>query len=89
MKTIAIIKVFTVKFSLVAILLLLSLSPKRVNISEANNIKSEGDPDVKKCLSKADSMTIKLNAEIDSMLNEKNNYITKVNILEFRKSNKK
>lgn len=71
-----------VKVALFTILVLLSFSPKHVNINE-------GDPNVSRCKNKADSMTYLLNAQIDSLLNEKNNYITKVNILEFRKSNKK
>ena len=71
-----------VKVALFTILVLLSFSPKHVNINE-------GDPNVNRCKNKADSMTYLLNAQIDSLLNEKNNYITKVNILEFRKSNKK
>mgnify|MGYP000971800935 CR=1 FL=1 len=70
------------KLALFTILVLLSFSPKHVNVNE-------GDPNVNKCLNKADSMTIKLNAQIDSMLSEKNNYSSKVNILEFRKSNLK
>ncbi len=71
-----------VKVALFTILVLLSFSPKHVNINE-------GDPNVNRCKNKADSMTYLLNAQIDSLLNEKNNYITKVNILEFRKSNLK
>ena len=70
------------KLALFTILVLLSFSPKHVNINE-------GDPNVTRCKSKADSMTYLLNAQIDSLMNEKNNYITKVNILEFKKSNKK
>ncbi len=71
-----------VKVALFTILVLLSFSPKHVNINE-------GDPNVNRCKNKADSMTYLLNAQIDSLMSEKNNYITKVNILEFRKSNKK
>ena len=70
------------KISLFVIVVLLSFTPKHININE-------GDPNVNRCKNKADSMTMILNAQIDSLLNEKNNYITKVNILEFRKSNKK
>jgi hypothetical protein len=70
------------KLALFSILVLLSFSPKHLNINE-------GDPTVKKCLNKADSMTILINSQIDSMLNEKSNYSSKVNILEFKKSNKK
>lgn len=71
-----------VKVALFTILVLLSFSPKHININE-------GDPNVNRCKNKADSMTYLLNAQIDSLMSEKNNYITKVNILEFRKSNKK
>ena len=59
--------IYFAKLALFTILVLLSFSPKHVNINE-------GDPNVTRCKSKADSMTHLLNAQIDSLMSEKQLY---------------